>query len=500
MLINSKTDGEVHLVIGNSSIVNHRLRQIIQSNAVPILISDIVVSDITCQQYRKIYDVTDLYRGVGSDKIVDKVFVCSDDDELIKEIYSDCKNLRIAINVADRPEYCSFTMVNSFKRQSLEVGVITGGKGCKISSKIKRHLMNSLPEDINDIIDNVARLRKQIHELDNVVDSSEDDEVPDSKINELVKEFDMTEYDKKVKRQRWLNEIIEYYPLQKLKTITLEDLGPITEFNFETIDQPKDSSKTLVSIRKGKISLVGAGPGASNLLTQAAITAILNADLVLADKLVPSQVLDLVPKHTKLFIAQKFKGNAENAQNQLLDLGLEALRQGQLVVRLKQGDPYVFGRGGEEFIFFREHGYDVQVIPGITSALSAPLIANIPVTHRDVSDQVLICTGTGRAGAEPVPPEFVKSRTTVFLMALHRVENFTNSLISHGWPKDLPVAIVERANCPDQRIIRTVLHRLPILVEKHGSRPPGLVVAGYACEVLNSDNEVVEQWGIYSCI
>ncbi|CAG8730399.1 6166_t:CDS:2, partial [Acaulospora colombiana] len=153
----------------------------------------------------------------------------------------------------------------------------------------------------------------------------------------------------------------------------------------------RESSKSLS--KRGRIRLVGAGPGDPNLLTRAAYQAIQEADVILSDKLVPSEVLKLIPQQTEVLVAaKKFCANAEASQEELNRLGLEALSQGKDVVRLKQGDPFLFGRGGEEFLFYRSNGYTPQVLPGISSCMSAPLLANIPVTHRGVASQLLVCT------------------------------------------------------------------------------------------------------------
>jgi len=162
-----------------------------------------------------------------------------------------------------------------------------------------------------------------------------------------------------------------------------------------------------------------------------------------------------------------------------------------MVLRLKQGDPYLYGRGGEEFDFFKKNGFEAIVLPGITSALSAPLFAEIPTTHRSVADQVLICTGTGKKGVVPDPPTYVQSQTVIFLMALHRLSALVTSLkepVLNGgrvpWPQDTPCTIVERASCPDQRVIRSTLEHVCLAVEQEGSRPPGLLVLGWSCDVL----------------
>ena len=202
-----------------------------------------------------------------------------------------------------------------------------------------------------------------------------------------------------------------------------------------------------------------------------------------------------------MHIARKFPGNAEPAQTELLTLGLEALEKGHTVLRLKQGDPYIYGRGGEEYAFFRENGYIPTVLPGITSSLSAPLFAHIPPTHRNVADQVLICTGTGRKGAAPDPPPYVHTQTVVFLMALHRLDSLVESLTgampnadgSRSWPLETPCAMIERASCSDQRVIRSTLGKICAAREEVGSRPPGLLVVGWSCEVLRT-NHTKQDW------
>ena len=267
---------------------------------------------------------------------------------------------------------------------------------------------------------------------------------------------------------------------------------------------------------KGRIILAGSGPGSPSLLTLATHRAIQTATVILADKLVPEPVLDLIPRRTPVHIARKFSGNAEQAQDELFTLGLEALEKGHTVLRLKQGDPYIYGRGGEEYVFFSEKGYVPTVLPGITSALSAPLFAHIPPTHRGVSDQVLICTGTGRKGAAPDPPPYVPTQTVVFLMVLSKrlpslVASMTGATLeiespslksgdttpsqlkSKPWPLETPCAVISRASCPDQRVIRTTLGKVCVAVDVEEPPAPGLLVVGWSCEVLRK-NEANQDW------
>lgn len=489
--------GETHLVVGgNSNIAALRVNSILAAGANPILLQSTDFDQFPASLQDKIeagkvkwvqesFDKTHLTTlgRAEVDGVVDKVFVslCIDQIAAKEEISGLCRRLRIPVNVSDSPELCTFTLLSTYKDGPFQVGVTTSGKGCKLASRIKREIVATLPPNIGDICNTVGELRRSLQDHDlGEVGGHDEDAVTTSTLNSLVREFGMTAEQKAAQRARFLSQIVEYYPLSQLASITPDSL--CAEYSSAL------SSPTLTeSPQRGSISLVGLGPGSVAMLTLGALQEIHSANLVLADKLVPQQVLDLIPqKRTRLFIARKFPGNAERAQQELLAMGLEALERGEKVVRLKQGDPYIFGRGGEEYLFFNSHGYTPSVVPGITLALAAPVFSQIPATHREVADQVLICTGTGRRGALPNLPDFVETRTTVFLMALHRIVELVPHLISEKkWAADLPVAIVERASCPDQRVIRTTLSKAPAAVEALGLRPPGLFIAGRACGVLN---------------
>ncbi|KAF9418938.1 hypothetical protein BGZ94_009565 [Podila epigama] len=246
---------------------------------------------------------------------------------------------------------------------------------------------------------------------------------------------------------------------------------------------------------QGQIKLIGAGPGDPDLLTMAAYKAITGwADVVLADKLVSKEILSLVT--CELFVANKDKGCQASGQAELFQRATAALERGQKVVRLKQGDPFIFGRGGEEYLHFRSLGYEATIIPGLSSSIAGPLLANIPLTHRGTASQFLVCTGTGSMDSIPDMPTYVQHRTTVFLMAMHRLPALIEDLIQAGYPRNLPVAVVERASAKDQRCIRATIDSVVRVVEEAKYRPPGILIVGWACDALaeNSDrlNELAE--------
>lgn len=420
-----------------------------------------------------------------------------------------CRRMRIPVNVVDAPNLCSFTLLSTHSDGPLQIGITTSGKGCKLASRIRREVASSLPPGFGTAIGRLGTVRRRIweedhrtYQADDGLVEIEDDEAPAQRptFNRLVSEFDKDAA--RTRRMRWLSQICEYWPLKRLASITDADIDTILRSYTTASDlvPPALDAMDMDTRRQPKpqIILAGSGPGSPSLLTLATHRAIQTASLILADKLVPAPVLDLIPRRTPVHIARKFPGNAEAAQEELLSLGLEALQKGHTVLRLKQGDPYIYGRGAEEHAFFREKGYTPLVLPGITSSLSAPLFAAIPPTHRSIADQVLICTGTGRKGAAPDPPPYIPTQTVVFLMSLHRLSSLVDALtgvspISEDaeksvrpkpWPMETPCAVIERASCPDQRVIRSTLEHVCAAVEEEGSRPPGLIVVGWSCEVL----------------
>ncbi|ODV88254.1 hypothetical protein CANARDRAFT_174089 [[Candida] arabinofermentans NRRL YB-2248] len=297
---------------------------------------------------------------------------------------------------------------------------------------------------------------------------------------EVEDNFNVNNNDLNLKKSRWLSQIIEYYPINKLSKICISDLSDSYKVENDTFNEKEE----VVDKKKGTISLIGSGPGSISMLTIGALNEIYNADLILADKLIPQQILDIIPKNTELFIARKFPGNADNAQQELLNLGLLNLQKGKRIVRLKQGDPFIFGRGGEEYLFFNDNGFKPLILPGLTSALVAPIVSSIPTTHRDVIDQVLICTGVGKNGKLGSFPKFKSNRTVIFLMSLKKIADILPELLKKGWFENLAVCIVEKASCPDQRIIRTTLGCLIDVVEIVGIRPPSLLITGNSCDLL----------------
>ena len=183
----------------------------------------------------------------------------------------------------------------------------------------------------------------------------------------------------------------------------------------------------------------------------------------------------------------KTKGQSDVSQDQTNMLILDLLKQGKRVVRLKTGDPFMYGRGGEEILFFRQYGFEPIVVPGLSSVMAAPTLANIPLTHRGVADSVVVLSGRGQNGAFPDIPQYQPKRTTVFLMVMKRIGQIVQQMLDKGYPATLPCAILEKGGWKDSRTIYTCIHDLEQVVESQAIGQPALLVVGEAVTLLSID-------------
>ncbi|GAA98796.1 uncharacterized protein L969DRAFT_99455 [Mixia osmundae IAM 14324] len=496
-----------------------------------------------------------------------------------------CYERRIPVNIADQPSLSDFAFPASHRwgdDSPLQMALTTNQHACKLASRLKRMLVTALPRDAGQAVVRIGKLRQQVRSCEvkhAVLDQYEEVEEGFSSqpLNMPVRQMAVssprpsrcTSPNRTGKacvltpqldtqfiglntetRMRFISQISEYWPIERLAQLDAEEttrlLGlhsgnhPESSSAISTssardhshVDTPSSTLRhhdsavaSLVASplrSKGLILLVGSGTGSPSLLTVAAHRALTQmATVVLSDKIVPEAVLALVPKSTKLIIARKFPGNAESAQEELMRLALEYAGQGHTVVRLKQGSPYLYGRGGEEVLHFRKHGYECLVVPGVSSSLDGPTMAGIPVTQRGVADTLTICTGVGRRGKGVVLPGYERTRTLSILMGVARlvsvVETLTQlasdpaappaaleptgeSLLYEGkrtrsgtpYPPYLPIAIIERASSSDQRVIASTLDRIVAALQRHGEpqRPPGMMVIGWAVLSLDGEGDI----------
>ncbi|NJC85576.1 uroporphyrinogen-III C-methyltransferase [Planosporangium mesophilum] len=238
----------------------------------------------------------------------------------------------------------------------------------------------------------------------------------------------------------------------------------------------------------GSVALVGSGPGDPELITVRGRRLLAAADVVVADRLVPGLLLDELRPEVELVDASKIPYGPSRTQEEINRVLVERAKEGKFVVRLKGGDPYLFGRGGEELIACADAGIPVTVVPGVTSALAAPAAAGIPVTHRGVAHELVVVSGH-------VPPDHPQSLvdwpalarlrgTVCVLMGLKNLPAIVETLLAHGKPAATPAAVVQEGTTGTQRVVRGRLDTIAGQVAEAGLRPPAIVVLGDVVEAL----------------
>ncbi|KAG0291920.1 hypothetical protein BGZ97_005750 [Linnemannia gamsii] len=452
--------------------------------------------------------------GSASGPAVDMVLSAIDDIPLSTHIYNLSKRLRIPVNIADVPPQCDFYFCSTHRDKSLQVAVSTSGKGPKLANLVRRHIADHLPNRVGEAIEQVGILRAKLRKM-----------APGPEVGP--------------KRMGWMSRICEQWRMEDLATleeksmqIVLSGFKDNVVFSYEQVQakiaeaestlaetekiEPKvvaaagdlTAEQTITQVTPAqkcpRLVLVGAGPGDPELLTLKAARLLEEADLVVADRLIPMEVIDLAKgevriapkKRTVLTVEQKSATvdqdtlstaiTSDDIQDQLNEWCLHGLREGKTVVRLKQGDPFIFGRGAEEILFFREHGFDAEVVPGISSAISAPLSANVPLTHRGSSNQVVITTAQVKGGRlSDNFPVYDAQKTVVVLMGVGKAKEISEMMQTDlGWPANVPAVIVENAHCANERAMDATLSTLAQVVEEQKAVPPSVFVIGWAGSVL----------------
>lgn len=228
----------------------------------------------------------------------------------------------------------------------------------------------------------------------------------------------------------------------------------------------------------GKVYLIGAGPGDPDLVTVKALKALQTADVVLLDDLVNRELLQHAPNARVIEVGKR--GGCKSTPQHFINRMMVALaEQGQVVARLKGGDPFLFGRGGEELLALRAANIPVEVIPGVTSGIAAPASIGIPVTHRELSHGVTLITGHTQNGEEPDWRALVLGGTTlVIYMGMKRLASIVTDLLTAGMAADTPAAAIHQGTLPQQRHVVSTVAQLPMAVQQEGLTSPGIIVVG----------------------
>jgi uroporphyrin-III C-methyltransferase / precorrin-2 dehydrogenase / sirohydrochlorin ferrochelatase len=232
----------------------------------------------------------------------------------------------------------------------------------------------------------------------------------------------------------------------------------------------------------GGVALVGGGPGDPELITVRGRRLLAHADVVVADRLAPQELLAELPPQVEVIDAAKIPYGRAMAQDAINEVLIDRAKAGKFVVRLKGGDPFVFARGYEEVLACADAGIPVTVVPGVTSAIAVPALAGVPVTHRGITHEFVVVSGHVAPGH---PESLVNwnalaalSGTIVLLMAVERIELFTKALLDGGRPADTPVLVVQHGTTTAQRTLRATLNDAPERIREEGIRPPAIIVIG----------------------
>ncbi|MBL0459059.1 uroporphyrinogen-III C-methyltransferase [Aeromonas enteropelogenes] len=368
------------------------------------------------------------------------VVAATDRREVNALVYQSANQARIFANVVDDPKRSSFIMPSIIDRSPLMVAISSGGKAPVLARLLREKLEAMLPQHLGAVAAFAGSLRDRVK----------------------ARFATMGE-----RRRFWE------------RLLGADRLGQaLARGDSASANQLADNLFADEGQTGGEVVLVGAGPGDPGLLTLHALRQMQQADVVVYDRLVSDEVMALVRRDAKRIFVGKQAGNHCVPQEGINQLLLEEAKKGQRVVRLKGGDPFIFGRGGEELETLVGTGIGFQVVPGITAASGCAAYAGIPLTHRDHAQSVRFVTAHGKGGAQDLDwPLLAKDRQTlVFYMGLSSCATIRAQLLAHGKGGDTPVALIERGTRPDQRVIRGTLDRLPELAV--GVESPALIMVG----------------------
>ncbi|MDH5717278.1 MAG: uroporphyrinogen-III C-methyltransferase [Spirochaetia bacterium] len=246
-------------------------------------------------------------------------------------------------------------------------------------------------------------------------------------------------------------------------------------------------------VSKSKVYLIGAGPGDPDLLTLKAVKAIEKSEVVMYDQLVSKEILKLCKKNTRLIFAGKYKNNHVLSQDRINKMLVRLAKQYKTVGRLKGGDPMLFGRGGEEMEYLRQHNIDCEIIPGITAAVGAAASLGIPLTHRDFSSEAVFLTGHKQKNKTyyDFSSLNLKGKTHVIYMGITRISDIIKEIQNSSKSnRDIPIAIIENATKDNQRVFEGKIENILEVIEKEEIKSPALIIIGETITLLKYKNKI----------
>ena len=371
------------------------------------------------------------------------IIAATDDEVLNKQVSDDAHQRQLPVNVVDSPQLCSVIVPAIIDRSPLVIAVSSGGKSPVLARMLRSKIESLIPAAYGRLANLVGTFRDKVKLSYKTVDE----------------------------RKNFWEEVLN---------------GPIAEMVFagkdavanDMLSQRLDAEPA--EMIKGEVYLVGAGPGDPDLLTFRALRLMQKADVVLYDRLVADQIIELTRRDAeKVYVGKKRSDHAVPQQdiNQML---VKLAKQGKRVLRLKGGDPFIFGRGGEEIEQLASHNIPFQVVPGVTAASGCSTYAGIPLTHRDYAQSVRFITGHLKNGTADLPwDELIHSnQTLVFYMGLVGLPIICQKLIEHGRNPNTPIALIQQGTTKQQRVLVSNLQEMPVKAVTEQVRAPTLLIIG----------------------
>nr|WP_299039730.1 uroporphyrinogen-III C-methyltransferase [uncultured Psychrobacter sp.] len=406
-----------------------------------------------------------------------RVIIAGTDDEALNhQIHADATALNIPVNVVDTPHLCDFIFPAIVDRNPIVIGISSNGKAPVLARLLRARLETLIPQGYGKLAKLAGEFRAEVKSKIPTLTGRRQfwERAFEGKVSELI--FAGNETEATAQLQKDLAETATKIANQHSDDAEVATNSAANLDNQDTDSNISNKDKNPV----GEVYIVGAGPGDPELLTFKALRLMQQADIVFYDALVSPQVLDLCRRDADKVYVGKKRSNHAVAQLGINELLINEAKKGRRVVRLKGGDPFIFGRGGEEIESLRAHGMPYQVVPGITAANAAASYAGIPLTHRDHSQSVRFVTGFLKAG---VPNEKFENllntdETVVFYMGLHSLERLTEGLIEAGRSSETPIAIVSNASMPNQQVLTGTLASIVERQEQAQLPTPALLIMG----------------------
>ncbi|MCJ9340820.1 siroheme synthase CysG [Acinetobacter baumannii] len=369
------------------------------------------------------------------------VIAATNDAEVNKTVFEQCEARNLLVNSVDDIPHCRFMVPAIIDRSPLIVSVASNGTSPVLSRQIRTQLETSIPHGMGKLAEFSGKWRNQVKEK-----ISNPDE----------------------RRIFWEN--LYASPLKE----------QVFNDNLDVADSMLEQALQEWKAPKGEVYLVGAGPGDPELITLKALRLMQQADVVIYDRLVSAPILELCRRDaTKIYVG-KARSNHSVPQEGINALLVDYAKKGKRVCRLKGGDPFIFGRGGEEIQELFQAGVPFQVVPGITAASGCSAYAGIPLTHRDYAQSVRFLTGHLKEGSPELPwNELVyENQTLVLYMGLVGLERICEQLIAHGQRPDMPVALISKGTTPEQKVVVGSLADIAYKVTEHQIHAPTLTIIG----------------------